>query len=59
MARDDMKFDVRALNHRLRRGEVSQEEVKKYLDSLPDEATEHEQTRTEFVGTFEERNYRS
>jgi hypothetical protein len=56
---DDMKFDVRALNHRLRRGEISAEDVQKYLKNLPDEAAETEDTKTEFVATFEGRNYRS
>jgi hypothetical protein len=56
---DDMKFDVRALNHRLRRGEISGEDVEKYLQNLPDDAVETEETKTEFVATFEERNYRS
>jgi hypothetical protein len=57
--RDDMKFDVRALNHRLRRGEVSGEEIARYLDALPDEAAEVAETKTEFVASFEERNYNS
>lgn len=59
MTRDDMKFDVRALNHRLRRGEIDPADVQKYLEGLPDEAAETEPTKTQFVATFEERNYRS
>ena len=58
MTRDDMKFDVRALAYRLRRGELSTEEIDTYLSTLPDEAEEMEETTTEFVATFEERNYR-
>jgi hypothetical protein len=58
MIREDMKFDVRTLKYRLRRNEVTQEELQEHLDSLPDEADEAETTQTQFVGTFEGRNYR-
>jgi hypothetical protein len=57
--RDDMKFDVRTLKYRKRRSEISDEEVKKHLSALPDEAAECEPTSTQFVATFEDRNYRS
>lgn len=53
-----MKYDVRALKYRLRRNEVSKEELDKHLESLPDDASEAETTNTGFVATFEERNYR-
>jgi hypothetical protein len=58
MIRDDMKFDVRTIRYRQRRTELTEEEVKKQLDSLPDDASEAESTVTQFVSTFEERNYR-
>jgi len=56
--REDMKYDVRALKYRIRRNEVSKEELDKHLESLPDDASEAETTNTGFVATFEERNYR-
>ena len=57
--REEMKFDVRTLKFRLRRNEISLEELQKHLDSLPDEAEEAEPTTTQFVATFESRNYRN
>ncbi|MEQ1504131.1 MAG: hypothetical protein ABMB14_17950 [Myxococcota bacterium] len=56
---EDMKFDVRSMKYRQRRGEISDEELAKHLASIPDEASEAEETRTQFVATFEERNYRN
>lgn len=58
MIRHDMKFDVRTIKYRRRRSELTDEEVKKQLESLPDDAAEAEPTATQFVSTFEERNYR-
>lgn len=58
MNNKDMKFDVRTLKFRLRRGELSAAELQKHLDALPDEAKEAETTSTQFVATFEGRNYR-
>ena len=49
MTRDDMKFDVRSLKHRMRRSEISPKELQKHLDALPDDAAECETTRTAFV----------
>lgn len=49
MTREDMKFDVRSLKHRLRRNEITPKEIEKQLATLPDEAGESEPTRTEFV----------
>ena len=59
MNRDDMKLDVRTLKYRRRRNEVTDAEIAKALQALPDEAAEAETTTTQFVATFEERNYRS
>jgi len=57
MNRDDMLFDVRALKYRKRRNELTDQDVQKHLDTLPDEASEAESTTTQFVATFEEKNY--
>lgn len=51
-----MKFDVRTLPHRLRRGELSPTEVEKHLQELPDDAEEGETTEVVFSRSFEERN---
>ena len=59
MIREDMKFDVRTLKHRLRRAELAPKEIEKHLSALPDEADEAETTKTEFVASFEETNYKS
>lgn len=53
-----MKYDVRALKYRIRRNEISKEELQKHLEALPDDAAEAETTNTGFAATFEERNYR-
>lgn len=58
MIRHDMKYDVRALKYRIRRNEISKEELQKHLEALPDDAAEAETTNTGFAATFEERNYR-
>jgi hypothetical protein len=58
MIREDMKFDVRSLRHRTRRNELSPAEVEKHLKDLPDDADEAENTKTEFVASFEEKNYK-
>jgi hypothetical protein len=49
MTREDMKFDVRALKHRLRRNEIKPSDIQAHLATLPDEAAEAETTRTEFT----------
>ena len=54
---DDMLYDVRTLKYRKRRNELTDQDVQKQLDSLPDEAAEAEPTTTHFVATFEEKNY--
>ena len=58
MIREDMKFDVRTLRHRARRSELSPKEIDKHLHSLPDDADESELTKTEFVASFQEKNYK-
>jgi hypothetical protein len=59
MIKTDMRFDVRTLDHRLRRGEISKKELNEHLHDLPDEAEEAEEVVTPFVATFEDRNYKS
>jgi hypothetical protein len=56
MIREDMKFDVRSLKHRLRRGELKPADVQAHLSTLPDEAAEAEPTRTEFSARRGEKN---
>lgn len=59
MIRTDMKFDVRTLDHRVRRGEITKKELEEHLDELPDEADEADEAVTPFVSSFEDRNYKS
>lgn len=54
---DDRLFDVRVLEHRLRRGVISQEQYQKYLDALPDDAEEGAETSTRFNEAYWLRNY--
>lgn len=55
MIRKDMRYDVRTLPHRLRRGEVSPKEVNSHLSDLADDAEEAETTEVTFSRSFEER----
>jgi len=48
----DMRFDIRTQKHRLRRGEISHDELKSFLEELPDEAAEAEETETRFTATY-------
>ncbi|MEN0062521.1 MAG: hypothetical protein AAGA48_10255 [Myxococcota bacterium] len=56
MIRTDMKFDVRTLKHRLRRGEVSVQELNAHLEELPDDAEELEETEVQFTASWAERH---
>lgn len=51
MIRQDMKFDVRTLKHRVRRNEMTRKEIDAHLASLPDDAAEGEETKTDFVSS--------
>lgn len=53
MIRQDMKFDVRTLKHRMRRNEMTQAEIDAELAKIPDEAAESEPTKTEFSARWE------
>jgi len=48
----DMRFDVRTQKHRLRRGELSHDELAAFLADLPDEAEEAVETETRFVAAY-------
>jgi len=53
MHREDMRFDVRTQKHRLRRGEISHDELASFLTDLPDEAEEAVETDTRFESLFQ------
>jgi len=59
MIRTDMRFDVRTLDHRLRRGEITKKELDEHLKELEDDADEAVEAVTPFVATFEDKNYKS
>jgi hypothetical protein len=52
---EEIEFDVRTVRHQLRRQKITNEQVEKYLASLPDDAEHAEETETRFVGHFEQR----
>lgn len=54
---DDRLFDVRVLEHRMRRGVISREEYDKYLAKLVDEADEGIPTATRFNDAYWQRHY--
>ncbi len=56
MIREDMRFDVRTLMHRLRRKEITPEQLQAHLEELPDEAEEGVKTESEFTRSYEERH---
>lgn len=51
----DEKFDVRVLQHRLRRGVVTEKDYQKYLDALPDDSEELAETSTRFQSQYARR----
>jgi hypothetical protein len=48
-------FDVRTLDHKVRRGEVTRAQVRTHLDALPDEAAQGEESKVRFSNPFEQR----
>ena len=46
-------YDVRVVEHLLRAGSITPEEIDTHLESLPDEADEGEPTVTRFAGAAE------
>jgi hypothetical protein len=57
-AKDEKKFDVRLIENRIRSGNVTPDEYKQYLASLPDEAAEGEESKASFVATSAQRRQR-
>jgi len=51
MHREDMRFDVRTQNFRLLRKEISHDDLKGFLESLPDDAEEAVETETRFIAS--------
>ena len=51
MHREDMRFDVRTQNFRLLRKEISHDDLKSFLESLPDDAEEAVETETRFIAS--------
>ncbi len=56
---EESNFDVRLVRHQIRRGVVSQDDVDKHLNALPDDAEKGEETETRFVGHVENRTEES
>ena len=52
---NELTFDVRVLQHRKRRGEITQEQYQAYLAKLPDDSAEGAETETRFVSPFAQR----
>lgn len=51
-AKDDMRFDVRVIEHAMRRNQLTRAEYEQYLASLPDDAEEGEEIETVFAETY-------
>ena len=51
----ESKFDVRVLQHRLRRGDITREQYDAFLAQLPDESAEGVETETRFAAPFAQR----
>ncbi len=45
-------FDVRTIEHKLRRGDVTKADYQAYLASLPDESEEAAESETRFTATY-------
>lgn len=52
---DDAQFDVRIIEHAVRRGQMTWKEVDAHLADLPDEADEAAEVETTFQATFAKR----
>ena len=50
-----VQFDVRTLEHKVRRGEITRSQVQAHLDSLPDESAQCEESKVRFANPFEQR----
>jgi hypothetical protein len=49
------QFDVRTLEHKVRRGEITRAQVRTHLASLPDETALGEESKVRFSNPFEQR----
>lgn len=54
---DESLFDVRVLDHRLRRGDISREQYEAFLAKLPDDADAGTGTETVFTTPYAERHH--
>ncbi len=54
---DEQLFDARLIQQRIRRGTITPELYQKYLDALPDDAANAEETSTRFVDAFSHRTH--
>ncbi len=52
---DDAKFDVRIIEHSIRRGQMTFKDFDDHLADLPDEAEEATEMETTFQATFAKR----
>ena len=57
MSEKDPTFDSRTVELLLRRGEITRDQHKAWLDGLPDERDEGEETKTRFTATYAQRHY--
>jgi len=55
---EERRFDVRLIESRVRRGTVTAEEYKKFLDSLPDDSDNAEHCKAQFSPSFAAAHYR-
>ena len=53
--RPEQTFDVRTLEHKLRRRELTREQVREYLAALPDEGEQGVASELRFNNPFEQR----
>lgn len=51
----DHEYDVRVVEHKLRRRELNQDQVKAILEALPDSADEAVETETRFTAPYHDR----
>ena len=55
MSSNDKTFDVRTLEHKLRRGEITRKQVREYLAALPDETAHGAESEVKFTNPYEQR----
>lgn len=53
----DLRFDLRLIEQRIRRGTVTADEYKKFLEALPDDADHGEPCKVQFVASFGDKGY--